>query len=37
VTKDKLDHQEVLDVGERMKAGLLEVLAQIIAEATAGA
>ena len=33
VTKEKLDHREVLDVGERVKTGLLEVLGQVIAEA----
>jgi len=37
VTKEKLDHREVLDVGERMKSGLLEVLGRIIAEAAPNA
>jgi purine-nucleoside phosphorylase len=33
VLKKKIDHQEVLDVGERVKQGLLEVLGQIVAGA----
>jgi purine-nucleoside phosphorylase len=33
VTKQKLDHREVLEIGEKAKAGLLEVLGRIIAEA----
>jgi purine-nucleoside phosphorylase len=33
VTKQKLDHREVLEVGERVKAGLMEVLGRIIEEA----
>jgi purine-nucleoside phosphorylase len=32
VTDRKLDHQEVLDTGERVKAALLEVLTRIITE-----
>jgi purine-nucleoside phosphorylase len=36
VTKKKLDHQEVLAVGERVKAGLLDVLERIIREAAKG-
>jgi purine-nucleoside phosphorylase len=30
VLKKKIDHQEVLDVGERVKQGLLDVLGQIV-------
>jgi hypothetical protein len=30
VLKQKIDHQEVLEVGERVKQGLLEVLGRII-------
>jgi purine-nucleoside phosphorylase len=33
VLKKKLDHREVLDVGERSRAGLLDVLARILQEA----
>jgi len=33
VTDGKLDHREVLDTGERVKATLLEVLARIVTEA----
>jgi purine-nucleoside phosphorylase len=33
VLKKKLDHREVLEVGERVKAGLLEVLGRIVVEA----
>jgi purine-nucleoside phosphorylase len=33
VLKKKLDHREVLDVGEKSKAGLLDVLARILQEA----
>jgi purine-nucleoside phosphorylase len=33
VLKKKLDHREVLEVGERVKAGLLEVLGRIVTEA----
>ena len=33
VTEKKLDHREVLETGERVKAGLLEVLARVVAEA----
>jgi len=33
VTERKLDHREVLETGERVKAGLLEVLARIVTEA----
>ena len=33
VTKQKLDHREVLEIAEKAKAGLLEVLGRIIAEA----
>jgi purine-nucleoside phosphorylase len=33
VLKKKLDHKEVLEVGERSKAGLMDVLARIIQEA----
>jgi purine-nucleoside phosphorylase len=33
VTDRKLDHQEVLDTGERVKAALLEVLSRIVTEA----
>ena len=33
VTKQKLDHREVLEIGEKAKVGLLEVLGRIIAEA----
>ena len=33
VTKQKLDHREVLEVGEKVKAGLMEVLGRIIEEA----
>jgi purine-nucleoside phosphorylase len=33
VTDRKLDHREVLETGERVKAALLEVLARIVAEA----
>ena len=34
VLKKKLDHKEVLEVGERSKAGLMDVLARIIQEAS---
>jgi purine-nucleoside phosphorylase len=33
VLKQKLDHKEVLEVGERVKAGLMDVLGRIIQEA----
>jgi purine-nucleoside phosphorylase len=33
VTDQKLDHREVLETGERVKAALLEVLARIVTEA----
>ena len=33
VLKGKLDHKEVLEVGERVKAGLMDVLGRIIVEA----
>jgi len=33
VTKQKLDHREVLEIGEKAKVGLLEVLGRIITEA----
>ena len=33
VTDRKLDHREVLETGERVKAALLEVLARIVTEA----
>jgi len=33
VSKAPLDHREVLETGERVKAGLLEVLARIVTEA----
>jgi purine nucleoside phosphorylase len=33
VIKKKLDHREVLEVGEKSRGALLEVLAEIIAEA----
>lgn len=33
VTKQKLDHREVLEVGEKVKAGLMDVLGRIIQEA----
>lgn len=33
VTKKPLDHREVLEVGEKVKAGLIEVLGRIIQEA----
>jgi purine nucleoside phosphorylase len=33
VTDRKLDHGEVLETGERVKAALLEVLARIVTEA----
>lgn len=33
VTDRKLDHQEVLETGERVKAALLQVLAQVVTEA----
>jgi purine-nucleoside phosphorylase len=33
VTDKKLDHREVLETGERVKAALLDVLARIVAEA----
>jgi purine-nucleoside phosphorylase len=33
VLKQKIDHQEVLEVGERVKQGLLEVLGRIVTEA----
>jgi purine-nucleoside phosphorylase len=33
VLKRKLDHKEVLEVGERVKAGLMDVLGRIIVEA----
>jgi len=33
VTKKPLDHREVLEVGERVKAGLMEVLGRVIEEA----
>ncbi len=33
VLKKKLDHREVLEVGERVKAGLMDVLGRIIQEA----
>jgi purine-nucleoside phosphorylase len=33
VLKKKLDHEEVLEVGERSKAGLMDVLGRIIQEA----
>src|SRR5262249_42940823 len=32
VLKKKLDHKEVLEVGERVKAGLMDVLSRIILE-----
>jgi purine-nucleoside phosphorylase len=35
VLKQKIDHQEVLEVGERVKQGLLEVLGRIIVGAAA--
>ncbi len=37
VIKQKLDHREVLEVGERVKAGLLDVLGTIIQEAAKSA
>jgi purine-nucleoside phosphorylase len=33
VLKKKLDHREVLDVGEKVKASLMDVLGRIIQEA----
>jgi purine-nucleoside phosphorylase len=36
VTDRKLDHREVLETGERVKAALLEVLSRVIAEAEEG-
>jgi purine-nucleoside phosphorylase len=33
VTDRKLDHREVLETGERVKAALLEILSRIVAEA----
>jgi purine-nucleoside phosphorylase len=33
VLKQKLDHREVLEVGERVKAGLMDVLGRIVVEA----
>jgi purine-nucleoside phosphorylase len=33
VLKKKLDHREVLDVGEKVKAGLMDVLGRILTEA----
>jgi purine-nucleoside phosphorylase len=33
VTDRKLDHREVLETGERVKAALLEVLARVVTEA----
>jgi purine-nucleoside phosphorylase len=33
VIKKKLDHREVLEVGEKVRAGLLDVLGRIIQEA----
>ena len=33
VLKKPLDHREVLEVGERVKAGLMDVLSRIIVEA----
>jgi hypothetical protein len=33
VLKKKLDHREVLEVGEKVKAGLMDVLGRIIQEA----
>jgi len=33
VTKQKLSHKEVIETGERVKAGLLDVLGQIVADA----
>ena len=33
VIKKKLDHREVLEVGEKVKAGLLDVLGRIVQEA----
>jgi len=33
VTKQKLDHREVLEVGEKVKAGLLDVLSRIVQSA----
>jgi hypothetical protein len=32
VLKKKLDHREVLEVGEKVKAGLLDVLGRILVE-----
>jgi purine-nucleoside phosphorylase len=36
VTKRPLDHREVLEVGEKVKAGLIDVLGRIIQEAAKG-
>jgi purine-nucleoside phosphorylase len=33
VLKKKLDHREVLEVGERIKASLMDVLGRIVQEA----
>jgi len=33
VLKQKLDHREVLQVGERVKAGLMDVLGRIVRDA----
>jgi hypothetical protein len=33
VLKKKLDHREVLEVGEKVKAGLLDVLGRVLVEA----
>ena len=37
VLKKKLDHKEVLQMGERVKAGLLDVLSRVVAEAAKSA
>jgi len=36
VLKKKLDHKEVLEVGERVKTGLMDVLSRIVSEASKG-
>jgi purine-nucleoside phosphorylase len=36
VLKKKLDHREVLEVGQRVAAGLMDVLGRIIQGAAAG-
>lgn len=37
ITTQPLDHKEVLEVGERVKAGLLEVLARVVGACESGA